>query len=314
MNAPVLIVGIDDAEVRTVMAALADLGQPYVFLSTRAPLELAVTDRQAQWCFGEQRWTVDAEPPPFSAVYVRLLGLAPTHPIDSPHWTRDNFLRARFYDGEILALKMALLQHLQARGVPMYNGVSVAELEIKAWRLIALRRAGLPVPDSLFTSDPAALQRFVGRHHAIVYKPVTGGTRVRMLTDEDLGPERSRALTRAPVAFQACIPGPDLRVYVCDGEVIAAVRVHSDHEVDTRGRETGYEVIALAGELATVCVRASEVTRLRFSAVDVRGDRPGEFCLLECNNHPMFASIDRAIGGAVARGLARRLAQLSAAP
>ena len=320
---PVLIVGVDDAEVRAVSTELERLGCPSRFLSTRAPLELDLAEDRARWRIGDPPLALelarDAEPP-FSAVFIRLLALTPTHPADSSHWTRDNFLRARFYDGEILALKLALLQHLQACGVPMYNGVSVAELELKASRLITMMQAGLPVPPSLFTQDAAALRAFAERHGELIYKPVTGGAQVRRLAATDLEPPRIDRLARAPVAFQPVVAGPDVRVYVCDGEVLGAVRIHSDHDIDARGRETGYEVLEPSASVAGACVRACAALGLRFSAVDLREGAAGEFRLLECNNHPMFANIDRALGGAVARGLALRLAgergptQLSAAP
>lgn len=308
----VLIVGIDDAEVQAVSAALRELGCPFDVLDTRAPIELTIAEGRAWWRLPGR--AVDPAERPYAAVYTRLLGLAPTHPFDSPHWTRENFLRARFLDGEVLALKIALLQGLQAGGAAMFNGVAVAELELKASRLVALQRAGLPVPPSLFTQDPAALREFAARHGELIAKPVTGGTRVERLRPADFEAPRIDRLARAPVTFQPVVPGPDIRVYVCDGEVLAAVRVRSEHDVDARGRETAYEAFDPAGELADACVRACQVLSLRFSAVDLRAGARGQFCVLECNNHPMFANIDRAIGGPVARGLARRLAQLNAAP
>lgn len=308
----VLIVGIDDAEVQAVSAALGSLGCPFDFLDTRAPVELTIAGSRAVWRLPQR--TLDTAERPYMAVYTRLLALTPTHPYDAPHWTRDNFLRARFYDGEILALKIALLQHLQAGGAAMYNGVSVAELELKASRLVTLLRAGLPVPPSLFTQDPAALRAFAADHGELVAKPITGGTRVERLRPADFQSPRVDLLARAPVTFQPVVPGPDLRVYVCDDEILAAIRIHSDHDVDARGRETAYEAFDPESDLADACVRACRALSLRFSAVDLRAGERGQFCILECNNHPMFANIDRAIGGPIARGLARRLAQLSAAP
>lgn len=311
---PILLVGIDDAEIRAVAGALDELGFPYHFLGTRMPIELGVSRSRIAWRLGPGvpaiTWSPGASAPrPFAAVYTRVLALAPTHPFDSPHWTRENFLRAGFYDGEILGLKLALLRHLQAWRIPMYNGFAAADMEVKAFRLLRMREAGLPVPESLFTQDGKSVRKLAARRKRIVYKAVAGGAEASILAPRDLLPERLGLLARAPVTFQEMVPGRDLRLYVCDSEVLASVLIHSDREVDSRGRETGYEPIRAPVELARAAVTACRLFGLRFSAVDLRLGDDGSFALLECNNHPMFAAIDAATGGAVARGLAARLAR-----
>ncbi|HVT19414.1 MAG TPA: hypothetical protein VHQ90_24955 [Thermoanaerobaculia bacterium] len=185
---PILLVGIDDAEIRAVAGALDELGFPYHFLGTRMPIELDVSRSRIAWRLGPGlaavTWSPGAPSPrPFAAVYTRVLALAPTHPFDSPHWTRENFLRAGFYDGEILGLKLALLRHLQAWRIPMYNGFAAADMEVKAFRLLRMREAGLPVPESLFTQDGKSVRKLAARRR----RPQRG-TSPLLLVERFLGP------------------------------------------------------------------------------------------------------------------------------
>src|SRR5262249_14219729 len=146
--------------------------------------------------------------------------------------------------------KLALLQDLQRLGVPMYNGVALEEMEVKPFRLIRMAEAGIPIPETVFTQDPGSVRALQARHDRLIYKPVMGGARAEILRPDDLQPERARLLERAPVTFQELAPGADVRIFVCDGEVIGSVRFHTDRSVDFRGRVTGIEAIDPAPEIA----------------------------------------------------------------
>ncbi len=71
----------------------------------------------------------------------------------------------------------------------------------KPYHLECLRAAGVPVPETLVTSDPEKVLAF-SQDRDIVYKPVAGGAMCRLLKEEDKQPERLESLWTAPVQFQ----------------------------------------------------------------------------------------------------------------
>jgi len=128
--------------------------------------------------------------------------------------------------------------------------------------------AGLPVPESLATSDPAALETFVETVEDVVYKPVAGGGYATELTEADLSPDRLEKLSNSPVLFQERVDGENYRLYVLDGEVIANICIDSEqldyrtgeHTIETRDVD---ERIADAGGIAGVG-RVRRLSRHRY--------------------------------------------------
>jgi glutathione synthase/RimK-type ligase-like ATP-grasp enzyme len=165
----------------------------------------------------------------------------------------------------------------------------------KLEQLDTLRSAGVPVPATLASNDPQAVRDFARAMGAIVYKPLAGGAKCRRLTPADLSAERLRRLARAPVLFQAEVPGANIRVYVVDGAVAAAYEIVSD-ELDYRGAETDVLPVPLDPAEADACLRAAAACDMPFTGIDLRRRPDGGFAVLECNPSPMFAAIGRRTG------------------
>jgi glutathione synthase/RimK-type ligase-like ATP-grasp enzyme len=157
-----------------------------------------------------------------------------------------------------------------------------------------LAAAGLPVPTTLWSNDPEAVKRFCGERESI-YKPTAGGAATRKVETKDLTDERLARLGAAPVCFQELLPGDDVRVYVIDGRVLCALRLVTD-AIDFRQNEQHIEAVALADEVARQCVRAAEVIGLRFTGMDIKGDREGRYKILELNPSAMFLGFERRTG------------------
>ncbi len=196
-------------------------------------------------------------------------------------------------------------------GTPMYNPASRDWRNSKGFQIAALHQAGLPVPQTLWTNDPAAVKRFAeGRR--VVYKPVAGGAATRELGPEDLTDERLRALSGAPVTFQELLEGDNFRVYCLDGRVIAQIRVTSE-EIDFRQNETSVEETELAPEVQEQCLKAAEVIGMRWTGMDLRADASGDLKFLELNSSPMFLGFDARAGTKIRESLVARLAEHAAA-
>ncbi len=83
----------------------------------------------------------------------------------------------------------------------------------KPFQLRLIAAAGLNVPDTLVTTDPAAARAFLAQHKSIVYKSVSG---IRSIVSKMEWPNADRLsnVATGPVQFQRWIEGREVRVHV----------------------------------------------------------------------------------------------------
>lgn len=178
----------------------------------------------------------------------------------------------------------------------------------KPLQLERFRAAGLPAPETLVTTEPAAAERFCERHGRVVYKPVAGGAPPAVVTPDDLDEERLAKLRAAPVQFQPFVPGDDLRVYVLDGQIVGGMRYESDRfsfKLDqAAGEDVTVSPVDVDDDLAETARRAADTLDVRFGAVDLRRASDGSHTLLEVNQAPAFAGADEAAELGIADALA----------
>lgn len=161
----------------------------------------------------------------------------------------------------------------------------------KPYHLECLKSAGIPIPDTLITSNVDHLLEF-SKGREIVYKPVAGGALCRMLKEEDKNPERLEALANAPVQFQEYIEGKDLRVFVLGGKVIASFIVEGEG-IDYREATNKVIPYEVTPEIAEMCMKACVTLGLIFSGVDLKLCPDGSVVCIECNPSPMFEGFDQ---------------------
>jgi glutathione synthase/RimK-type ligase-like ATP-grasp enzyme len=242
------------------------------------------------------------------AVYLRQLHAHPlAFGVDAAEALDTDWLTTLIAFREKATLLMGLLARWEALGVPIYNPLSTEWRNAKPVQLGLLREAGLPVPESLWTNDAEAVRRF-GAGRRVAYKPVAGGAATLELSEADLSPERLAALGTAPVTFQELLPGEDVRVYVLDGELIAALRITSN-ALDFRQHEESIERITLPPEVARQCLRAAEVCGLRWTGMDLKRSADGILKFLELNASAMFLGFDARAGTQLLDCLAQALAR-----
>jgi hypothetical protein len=300
---PVVIVGpVDDAHVVGIAHRVRAFGaEPLLLDASRFPSSLRIT-------LGEDLDDVliDGTRARPSAVYVRNVGsgalqAAGSAECDSAAGRFRNWLVGR----ERADVLIAMLSRWEYRGVPVYNGLATGPRMTKPFQLALLKEAGLPVPSTRWTNDPGAVRSFAVSSR-VAYKPVSGGAATRELSADDLAPSRLDLLSRSPVTFQSLMPGEDIRVYVLDGEVIAAIHIVSQ-ALDFRGHEERCVQIELPIEVRQQCIRAAQVVGLRFTGLDLKRDASGTLRFLELNGSPMFLGFDTRAGTDIAGCLATRL-------
>lgn len=284
-NAPIVIVGsLADDHCRAVHEGLRTRGhEPYVLDAQRFPEELPIA-------LGEALDDVVIEGRrmgrPASA-YVRSLYQNPAgFGVDADEAMKEDWRRTLMAFRERSTLLSAVLLRWERLGVPLYNPSTSSTNITKPYQLAILRAAGLPVPATLWSNDPAAVRAFCREREAI-YKPVAGGAATRKVEERDLEPERLAKLQAAPVCFQELLPGDDIRVYVIDGRVVCALRIETE-AIDFRQNESKIEPIELSEAVKAQCIRAAEVIGLRYTGMDLKGDRNGEYKILELNPSAMF--------------------------
>lgn len=233
-----------------------------------------------------------------AAVYLRSIYQDPVaFGVDAQQEMDGDWRRTLMAYRERAALLSAVLQRWEAAGVPMYNSPSSLASINKPYQLSILARAGLPVPTTLWSNDPARVRAFCSDREA-VYKPVAGGSVTRKVEPRDLGDERLATLVGAPVCFQELLPGDDVRVYVIDGRVAAALRIETE-ALDFRANEQRIVPIELDAADAQVCVDATAALGLSWTGMDIKGDRHGRYRILELNSSPMFLGFDAMAGSDV---------------
>lgn len=287
---PGIIGPADDPQVTCVVAALRRLGAaPTVLDLGRFPRALRLSLRDG---------APAADGVDLAAVgrwYVRSLPLP--LPFRLPEDAGPDRRRHEYAAGrERRSFLAGFTAALAAAGAALVNPPErMAQHFRKPEQLDALRAAGVPVPPTLATNDPAVLAGFVRDEGAVVFKPLAGGGRCRRLAAADLTPERLALLSAAPVLFQAEVPGRNIRAYVVGGAVVAAYEIVSD-ELDYRGAETDVRPAELGAAEADACRRAAAACDLPFTGLDLRRRPDGSFAVLECNPSPMFAGIQRRTG------------------
>ena len=291
---PVVLVGsAEDEHVAAVRAALTKGGVEAVVLdSLKFPERTRISMTDAP-----PGISVDGKALPLPAcAYVRSLYVSPVAfgvnvdaEMDSDWRTTMTIFREK---GEML---LSLLLRWEEAGVPLYNSLTAADRIRKPFQLALLAGAGLPVPQTLWSNDPEAVRAFAAAHGRVAYKPVAGGAATKELGSEDLTERRLATLANAPVTFQELLPGEDLRVFVLDGEIVSAYRIHTA-ALDYRQNEEKVESIALEPGMAELCRTATAKVGLRFTGMDLKRAADGSPRILELNPSPMFLGFDR-LGG-----------------
>ncbi|HVO20228.1 MAG TPA: alpha-L-glutamate ligase [Anaeromyxobacter sp.] len=188
---------------------------------------------------------------------------------------------------------------------------------LKLLQLAAAGPAGLRLPETLVTSDPAAAQAFLGRFAAgeVVHKAVQATPadwrRTRRVGPADLSD--LDALRIAPVILQERVPGVDVRVTLVGDELFAAAidARSSSSPDDYRGHEAEclVEPCALpAAEERSLRALVGELG-ISFAAADFRRRDDGAWFFLELNPAGQWLFVEERTGQPITEALAGLLAR-----
>lgn len=218
-----------------------------------------------------------------------------------------DWFRLGMQQQERSAFAQSLLLDLELRGKPMVNRLGATlPYDHKPLQLAVLRRLGAPVPRTLVTNFPRAVQLFHDEVGACICKPLAGGAETRAVDDELLA--RLDLVRCAPAIFQERVGGPDVRVTVVGERVVSSVAIQSD-TLDYRsgaayqGGDARYTPHPLPPAVAALCVRAAAALGQTLSGIDLKhaGGAHGleGYVMLEANSAPVYLDIELKTGAPI---------------
>jgi RimK family alpha-L-glutamate ligase len=224
---------------------------------------------------------------------------------------------------EQVIFRMDLLHRARERGAFVLNPPRALEICIDKYLATAkLEAAGLPVPPTAVcqTADDA-MEAFAQLGGDVVVKPLFGseGRGMVRIHDDEIAWRTFRTLERTDCVLylQQFVhhPGYDIRVFVLNGEVRAAMRRHARGgwrtNVAQGGRAESVEVTPQQRDLA---LRAAAACGTIAAGIDLLPGPNGEMLVLEVNAVPGWRALAPVTGVDVAAEIIESLASRPAEP
>jgi len=179
----------------------------------------------------------------------------------------------------------------------------------KPYQAELIRSAGFNVPDTLITTDPAAVDEFRQIHQEVIYKSISAvRSIVTRLTREHQA--RLQNVANCPTQFQERVPGIDYRVHVV-GERVFSCEVLSDADDYRYAHAEGKSVRITARELpentAERCLALAAKCNLALAGIDLRLTPSGDWYCFEVNPSPVFTYYQKATGARIDEAIAELL-------
>jgi glutathione synthase/RimK-type ligase-like ATP-grasp enzyme len=178
----------------------------------------------------------------------------------------------------------------------------------KPYQLDQISKLGFRVPETLITTDPAAVRTFWKRHGDVIYKSVSSTRSVvsRLRTEHA---ERLANVTFCPTQFQHYVPGMDHRVHVVGHEVLASeVNSEADDYRYPERHEVEVRACRLPHSVEDRCLLASATLNLPVAGIDLRRTPEGDWYCFEVNPSPAFTYYESRTGQPIGKAIARLLA------
>jgi glutathione synthase/RimK-type ligase-like ATP-grasp enzyme len=179
----------------------------------------------------------------------------------------------------------------------------------KPYQAAMIEAAGFAIPETLLTTDSAAVRDFRRTHGAVIYKSVSC---VRSIVSQ-LRPEdetRLENVSWCPTQFQRRITGPEVRAHVVGGEVFAS-------EIVSKADDYRYAALSgdsleirsydLPADCAARCRAVADTMRFLIAGVDLRYENGTWYCF-EVNPSPGFMYYQEQTGQPIDEAVARLLA------
>lgn len=203
---------------------------------------------------------------------------------------------------ESVTLRLSVLHSLGDIGTPVLNSARAIELCVdKAATSFALARNGIPTPPTWSVQSEQAARQIVRREAGrgpLVLKPLFGaqGFGLKLVRrEDDLPPieavEGVYYLQRYIAAERNSFR--DIRLFVSQGEVIAAMTRHAKQWITNIKLGARPEWFEPNKEMIDLALRAAAAVRADFAGVDIITDAAGAPYVLEVNSMPGWRGLQK---------------------
>lgn len=203
---------------------------------------------------------------------------------------------------EQVVLRMDMLHAAAARGQMVLNPPRAVETCVdKFLTNVRLHQAGLPVPRTIVCQTwQDAMQGFEQLGGDVVVKPIFGseGRGLIRLTDRELAWRTYQAIgqTGGAIYLQEYLnhPGWDVRAFVLNGKVIAAMKRTAKNDWRTNVAQGGTaEPMTLAASENDLATRAAAATGAVVAGIDLIQNEAGNWFVLEVNAVPGWKALSQ---------------------
>jgi tetrahydromethanopterin:alpha-L-glutamate ligase len=214
---------------------------------------------------------------------------------------------------ESVTLRLDVLHSLGDIGVPVLNSARAVEICVdKAATSFVLARHGIPTPATWTVQSQQAARQIVRReagHGPLVRKPLFGaqGFGLKLIRREDDLPSFEAA--DGAYYLQQFIAVErngfrDIRLFVSEGEVIAAMTRHAAHWITNVKLGARPEWCEPDAAMIDLAVRAAAATGADFAGVDMIFDAADALQVLEVNSMPGWRGLQKVAPFSIADKLA----------
>ncbi len=188
-----------------------------------------------------------------------------------------------------------------------YNSLQAVELHRKkGLQSQIMENNGIRIPKTIITNDKIAVEEFYEKNNKnIIYKPVRGGAFTQKFKEEDI--LRTDSLINCPAQFQEFIDGVDIRVYAFEsGEIFAGEIIAQN--IDFREDQNAViNRVELPEKIQQNCLKILKLLGLKYSGIDIRLSKSGEYVFIEANPAPMFYHFENMTGYDITQTLINNL-------
>jgi RimK family alpha-L-glutamate ligase len=202
---------------------------------------------------------------------------------------------------EEVVLYLDILHALKALNIPVYNDGHAVERSVdKGMTSFLLHNAGLPTPLTWVLRDRqeavAIAEQELKAGHLLISKPLFGsqGTGIRRLEKmtDLLWLTGSRGVYYLQRFVECAGAGfSDLRVFVINGQAVAAMQRRGKFWLNNVARGASCERIDLNAELADLAIKAAAALAMDYAGVDIIQDRAGRHTVIEVNSIPAWKGL-----------------------
>ena len=174
----------------------------------------------------------------------------------------------------------------------------------KPYQLSVIEKAGLKIPITFITNEPAEAKQFIKDNTDCIYKSISGIRSIVKRISESHH-EYIEDVKWCPTLFQKVVPGINYRAHVINNEVYT-VRIESD-SLDYRYGKTSMMIEELPADITQKCIHLTSVLGLHFSGIDLMRTPDNEWYCFEVNSSPAYSYFELNSGLEISNALARAL-------